>query len=58
MSYYFSCNLDPTIAKERLYQDYVQQCQILLIERPKLTKKLAIDLILRKQAWFPNHIDI
>jgi hypothetical protein len=50
-------NPDPALAKERLYQDYIQECQILLVERPYLAKKLAIDLILREQAWFPSHID-
>jgi hypothetical protein len=50
-------NSDLAIAKERLYQDYIQECQILLIERPELAKKLAIDLILREQAWFPSHLD-
>jgi hypothetical protein len=29
----------------------------LLSERPDLAKKLAIDLILREQAWFPIHVD-
>jgi hypothetical protein len=50
-------NPDPAIAKKRLYQDYIQECQILLVERPDLAKKLAIDLILREQAWFPRHIN-
>jgi hypothetical protein len=50
-------NPDLTIAKERLYQDYIQECQILLTERLDLAKKLAIDLILKKQALFPNHLD-
>jgi hypothetical protein len=43
-------NPDLAIAKERLYQDYIQECQILLSERPDLAKKLALDLILREQA--------
>jgi hypothetical protein len=51
-------NPDLAIAKERLYQDYFQDCQILLSERPDLAKKLAIDLILREQAWFASHVDI
>jgi hypothetical protein len=38
-------NPDLAIAKDRLYQDYIQKYQILLIERPDLAKKLAIDLI-------------
>jgi hypothetical protein len=50
-------NPDLAIAKERLYQDYIQECQILLNERPDLVKKLAIDLILREQAWFLSHLD-
>jgi hypothetical protein len=41
-------NPDLAIAKERLYQDYIQECQILLIERLDLAKKLLIDLILRE----------
>jgi hypothetical protein len=43
-------NPDLAIAKERLYQDYIQECQILLVEMPDLEKKLAIDLILRELA--------
>jgi hypothetical protein len=41
-------NPDLAIAKERLYQDYIREYQILLTEKPNLTKKLAIDLILRE----------
>jgi hypothetical protein len=33
------------------------ECQILLVEKPELGKKLTINLILKKQAWFPNYID-
>jgi hypothetical protein len=50
-------NPNPAIAKKKLYQNYIQGCQILLVERPDLVKKLAIDLILREQAWFPSHLD-
>jgi hypothetical protein len=37
-------NLDTAVEKDRLYQDYIQECQVLLSERPELAKKLAIDL--------------
>jgi allantoicase len=47
-------NPDPGVAKERVYQDYIQKCQILLVERLELAKKLVINLILREQAW--SHI--
>jgi hypothetical protein len=50
-------NPNLAIAKERLYQDYMQECQVLLTERPDLAKKLTINLILREQAWFPSHLD-
>jgi hypothetical protein len=46
-------NPDLAIANERLYQDYIQECQILLVEKSNLAKKLVIDLILREKAWFP-----
>jgi hypothetical protein len=45
-------NPDLAVAKDRLYQDYIQECQVLLLERQELAKKLAIDLILKEQAWF------
>jgi hypothetical protein len=43
-------NPDLAIAKEKLFQDYIQEYQVLLVERVNLAKKLAIDLILREQA--------
>jgi hypothetical protein len=48
---------DLVIDKERLYQNYIQECQILLVEKGQIVKKLVIDLILRKQARFPSHLD-
>jgi hypothetical protein len=51
-------NPDLAIARERIYQDYIHKCQILLVEVPSLAEKLAIYLIQRDQHWFPEHVNI
>jgi hypothetical protein len=50
-------NPDLAIAKKRLYQDYIQECKILLTEKPDLAKRLSMNLIQKEQAWFPNKIN-
>jgi hypothetical protein len=30
------------IAQERLYQDYTQECELLMKERPEIAEKLAL----------------
>jgi hypothetical protein len=40
-----SINSDPAVARERIFQDYLHECQVLLTEVPKLAEKLAIYLI-------------
>jgi hypothetical protein len=53
-----SINTDPAIARERIYQDYIHECQMLLLEVPKLAEKLATYLIQKDQHWFPVHINV
>jgi hypothetical protein len=31
-------NPNLTVVKDKLYQDYIQECQVLLVERPELAK--------------------
>jgi hypothetical protein len=49
---------DPAIARERIYQDYLHECQVLLVEVPSLAEKLAVYLIQRDQHWFLAHVNI
>jgi hypothetical protein len=51
-------NPDPSIARERIYQDYIHECQMLLVEVPSLAEKLAIYLIQKDQHWFLAHVNI
>jgi hypothetical protein len=53
-----SINPDPAVAPERLYQDYLHECQLLLTEIPDLASKLAIYLIQNDQHWKPVHINV
>jgi hypothetical protein len=55
-----SLNINPNLAlaRERVHQDYIHECQMLLIEVPKLAKKLATYLIQKEQHWFPDHVNI
>jgi hypothetical protein len=53
-----SVNPDPAIAQERIYQDYLQECQLLLVEVPSLAEKFAVYLIQRDQHWFPAHVNV
>jgi hypothetical protein len=41
MTVSLSINLDPAIAWERIYQNYIHECEMLLIEVAKLAEKLA-----------------
>jgi hypothetical protein len=36
-------NPDLAIVKKRLYQDYKNECKILMVERPNLAKKLSVN---------------
>jgi hypothetical protein len=38
-------NPDLTIAKERLYQDYIYECKFLLEKKPEMANKFAKKLI-------------
>jgi hypothetical protein len=51
-------NPDPAIAGERVYQNYIHECQMLLIKVPELAEKLATYLIQKDQHWFPAHVNI
>jgi hypothetical protein len=42
MTVSLSINPDLAIAREIIYQDYIHECQMLLIEVPKLTEKFNI----------------
>jgi hypothetical protein len=53
-----SINPDPAIARERLYQDYLHECQVLLVEVSSLAEKLAIYLTQNDQHWYPGHINV
>jgi hypothetical protein len=53
-----SINPDPAIARERIYQDYLHECQVLLAEVPSLAEKLAVYLIQNDQHWFPAHVNV
>jgi hypothetical protein len=37
-----SVNPDLVIARERIYQDYLHECQVLLVEVPSLAEKLNL----------------
>jgi hypothetical protein len=50
-------NPDPAIAWERLFQDYLHECQVLLSEVPNLAERLAIHLIQNDEHWYPGHIN-
>jgi hypothetical protein len=58
MTSLLNINPDLSIARERIYQDYLHECQMLLVEVPKLAEKLAIYLIQRDQHWFPMHVNV
>jgi hypothetical protein len=51
-------NPDPAIARKRLFQDYLHECQVLLTEVPKLAEKLSIYLIQNDEHWYPGHINV
>jgi hypothetical protein len=53
-----SINHDPAIARERIYQDYLHDCQVLLTEVQSLAEKLAIYLIQNDQHCCPGHINV
>jgi hypothetical protein len=53
-----SINPDPAVVQERMYQDYLHECQVLLTEVPSLAEKLAIYLIQNDQHWCPGHINV
>jgi hypothetical protein len=50
-------NPDPAVARERLFQDYLHECQVLLSEVPNLAERLAIHLIQNDEHWYPGHIN-
>jgi hypothetical protein len=50
-------NPDPAIARERLFQDYLHECQVLLSEVPNLAERLAIHLIQNDEHWYPGRIN-
>jgi hypothetical protein len=58
MTLNLSINPDPAIARERIYQDYIHNCQMLLVEVPSLAEKLAIYLIQKDQHLFSAHVNI
>jgi hypothetical protein len=58
MTLNLNINPDPAIARERIYQDYIHECQMLLVEVPKLAEKLAIYLIQKDQHWFVAYINV
>jgi hypothetical protein len=58
MTLNLNINPDPAIARERIYQDYIHECQMLLVEMPKLAENLATYLIQKDQHWFPAHVNI
>jgi hypothetical protein len=51
-------NPDLVIAWERMYQDYIYECQMLLVEVPDLAKKLATYIIQKEQHWLSAHVNI
>jgi hypothetical protein len=51
-------NPNPTIARERIYQDYIHEYQMLLVEIPKLAEKLAVYFIQKDYYWFPADVNI
>jgi hypothetical protein len=53
MTLNLNINPDPAIAWEKIYQDYIHECQMLLVEVPKLGEKLVIYLIQQDQHCFP-----
>jgi hypothetical protein len=53
-----SINPDPAIVQERLFQDYLHDCQVLLTEVPNLAEKLAIYLIQNDEHWYPGYINV
>jgi hypothetical protein len=58
MTVSLNINPDLAIAWERVYQDYIHECQMLLIEVSKLAEKLATYLIQKDQHWFPAHVNM
>jgi hypothetical protein len=58
MTSILNINPDLAITQERIYQDYIHECQILLVKVPSLAEKLAIYLIQRDQHWFLAHVNI
>jgi hypothetical protein len=53
-----SINPDPAVAREKLFQDYLDECQVLLTEVPSLAGKLAIYLIQNDEHWYPGHVNV
>jgi hypothetical protein len=51
-------NPDTAVARERLFQDYIHEYQVLLTEVPNLANKLAIYLIQNDEHWYPGHINV
>jgi hypothetical protein len=51
-------NPDLAVAWERINQDYLHECQVLLTEVASLAEKLAIYLIQNDQHWCPGHINV
>jgi hypothetical protein len=41
MTLNLNINPDPAIAREKIYQNYIHECQMFLVEVPKLAEKLA-----------------
>jgi hypothetical protein len=58
MTSILNINPDLAIARGRIYQDYIHECQMFLVEVPNLAEKLAIYLIQNDQHWFPAHVNI
>jgi hypothetical protein len=44
--------------REKLFQDYLHECQILLTEVPNLAEKMTIYLIQNDEHWYPGHINV
>jgi hypothetical protein len=42
MTLELNINPDPAVARERLFHDYLHECQVLLSEVPNLAERLAI----------------
>jgi hypothetical protein len=58
MTLILNINPNPAIAWERIYQDYIHECQVLLVEVPSLAEKLAVYLIQRDQHWLHAHVNV